>query len=201
MDWNTLVSTFGLLFLAELGDKTQLAVVAQTCRYRRPGIVFLGATLALTVVTAVGVVAGQAVGRFIPLQWVQRLAAAGFIAMGLWMAWQSWRADRQPAEEACELDDPAGERRPDWRAFGTTFGLLLLAEMGDKTQLAVFARASQSGSPWAVFVGAAVALAGVTALGAIGGQGLAHLIPERWLRRAAAAAFVVMGVLIGLGVL
>ena len=48
MDWNVLLSTFGLVFVAELGDKTQLAVVTQTCKYRRPWAVFLGASLATT---------------------------------------------------------------------------------------------------------------------------------------------------------
>ncbi len=48
MDWNLLLSSFGLVFLAELGDKTQLAVVAQTCKYRQPWAVFMGSSLALT---------------------------------------------------------------------------------------------------------------------------------------------------------
>ena len=54
MEWGILFSTFGLTFVAELGDKTQLAVVAQTCKYRRPWAVFLGASLALTAVTLLG---------------------------------------------------------------------------------------------------------------------------------------------------
>jgi putative Ca2+/H+ antiporter (TMEM165/GDT1 family) len=79
--------------------------------------------------------------------------------------------------------------------------LLTLAEMGDKTQLATVMQASQSGAPWAVFAGAALALTAVTALGVIGGQALMRLVPERWLRWLAAATFIVMGVLIGWGIL
>jgi len=51
MDWKTILSTFGLIFLAELGDKTQLACIALTCRARSPLAVFLGAVGALAVVT------------------------------------------------------------------------------------------------------------------------------------------------------
>ena len=66
MMWNTLLSAFGLVFVAELGDKTQLAVLTQTCKYRRPWAVFLGASIALTAVTALGAVAGQVLGQFVP---------------------------------------------------------------------------------------------------------------------------------------
>ena len=54
MNWSSLLSTFGLIFIAELGDKTQLAVVTQTCKFRSPWAVFAGGSLALTAVTAVG---------------------------------------------------------------------------------------------------------------------------------------------------
>jgi putative Ca2+/H+ antiporter (TMEM165/GDT1 family) len=69
--------------------------------------------------------------------------------------------------------------------------------MGDKTQLAVFAQASQAKAPWAVFGGAILALAGVTALAVVGGQGLVRIVPERWLHWLAALAFVGMGIWIG----
>jgi len=201
MDWTALLSTFGLLFLAELGDKTQLAVITQTSRCRRPWPVFLGATLALTGVTGLGVVAGQLAGWLIPGEWIRWIAAAGFVAVGLWLAWDSRRAGRSVTGDACEPEDEPGARgSSDWRIFGATFLLLFLAEMGDKTQLAVIAQASQSGTPWAVLVGAILALTTVTALGVLGGQGLARVIPERWLRWLAAVAFIVLGILIGLGV-
>ena len=200
MDWKVLLSTFGVLFLAELGDKTQLAVIAQTCRYRRPWAVFLGASAALALVTGLGVAAGQLAGWLIPGQWIRWIAAAGFLVMGVWLGWETWKTGRR-ADQACDPAETAGPTCSDWRVFGTTFALLAVAEMGDKTQLAVFARASAAQGPWAVFTGAALALAAVTALGVVGGEGLVRLVPERVLRWIAAAAFVVMGVLIGLGVL
>ena len=198
MDWTTLWSTFGLLFIAELGDKTQLAVITQTCRYRRPWAVFAGASLALAAVSGVGVLAGQLAGWLIPGQWIRWIAGAGFVVMGLLLAREAWKKEPEegPAcqEEASTVCSPG-------RVFGSTFLLLALAEMGDKTQLAVFARASESGRPWAVLIGAVAALAAVTALGVVGGQGLVRVVPERWLHRIAAVAFVVMGILIAAGVL
>ncbi|MGB9723443.1 MAG: TMEM165/GDT1 family protein [Chloroflexia bacterium] len=199
MDWDVLLSTFGLLFLAELGDKTQLAVIAQVCRYGRPWAVFLGASLALTGVTALGAVAGQLVGGLVSGEWVRYLAAGGFLAMGVFLLWEmraGWRAE----DEACPAGDAPADT-PIWRIFGSTFILLALAEMGDKTQLAVFVRASETQKPWAVFGGAVLAMVGLTALGVAGGQGLVRLLPERYLRWLSALAFAVMGVLIGVGVL
>jgi len=201
MDWTALFTTFGLLFLAELGDKTQLAVIAQTCRYRRPWAVFLGASLALAVITGLGVVAGRLAGWLIPGQWIRWIAAAGFVFMGAWLAWETWRTSRQDTDTVCDPEEQGKPAISNWRVVGATFGLLALAELGDKTQLAVFARASSGSPPWAVFAGGTLALVLVTAIGVVGGEGLVRFVPERTLHWIAAAAFVVMGILIGVGVL
>ena len=64
-DWKLLWSTFALLFVAELGDKTQLAVILTSARSDRPWTVFLGAALALITVTLIGTLAGQVIARFV----------------------------------------------------------------------------------------------------------------------------------------
>ena len=91
MDWLALASTFGLVFLAEMGDKTQLAVVTQTCKYGRPWAVFAGATLGLVSVTALGVAGGQILGRFVPPSVLQAVASAAFVVMGLLIALEASR--------------------------------------------------------------------------------------------------------------
>jgi putative Ca2+/H+ antiporter (TMEM165/GDT1 family) len=82
-----------------------------------------------------------------------------------------------------------------------TFGLVFVAELGDKTQLAVLGIASKSVSPWLVFAGASLALTAVTALAVVGGEGLCRLISKRALLWVSAVAFVVMGVLMGIRLL
>ena len=81
----------------------------------------------------------------------------------------------------------------------TTFGMIFVAEMGDKTQLAAMTMAAQTHKPLAVLIGASLALACVSALGVIVGATLSHYIPLEWIKRAAAVAFIVIGVLILLG--
>lgn len=87
----------------------------------------------------------------------------------------------------------------DWRVILTTFGAIFLAEMGDKTQLAAMTMAAETKKPWAVFVGAAVALTCVSALGVAVGSALGHYLPVGWIKRVAAVAFIAIGVLILVG--
>jgi putative Ca2+/H+ antiporter (TMEM165/GDT1 family) len=88
VDWKPFVSTFTLLLLAELGDKTQLAVITQSAKFNSPYLVLAGAALALTVVSALGVVLGQVCATCFPEQIIRYLAGAAFIVMGLLMVFK-----------------------------------------------------------------------------------------------------------------
>lgn len=83
MDWRVLLTTFGVIFLAEMGDKTQLAAMTMAAQSKRPWAVFIGSALALTAVSAIGVVVGSVVGNYIPLIWIKRAAAVAFIVIGV----------------------------------------------------------------------------------------------------------------------
>ena len=83
----------------------------------------------------------------------------------------------------------------DWKVLMTTFGTILLAELGDKTQLAAILMTSETGRPWSVFFGAAFALCLVTLVGVLVGEGLVSIIPQTVLKKGAALAFIVIGVL------
>jgi len=203
MDWNALLTSFGLVLVAELGDKTQLAVLAQTCKYRRPWAVFLGASLALVAVTALGAAGGQLVSQLVPPAVLHWVAAAAFVAMGVFVAREAARDAGGDSGGACSEDGEASSASPlvrSWQALAGTFGLLFVTELGDKTQLAVLSRATKS-TPWLVFAGGGLALTAVTGLAVVGGEGLCRLIPQRGLLNVSAVAFMVMGVLIGCGIL
>ena len=85
MDWRVMLTTFGIIFLAEMGDKTQLAAMTMAADKKRPWEVFLGASLALAAVSAVGILVGTALGQYLPLDWIKRVAAAAFIVIGVLM--------------------------------------------------------------------------------------------------------------------
>lgn len=83
----------------------------------------------------------------------------------------------------------------DWRLLASTFGVVFLAELGDKTQLATFGLAAGASSRLAVFLGAAAALVLTSALAVLLGEVISRSVPEPWLRRGAGALFLVLGAL------
>jgi len=85
MDFRVLLTTFGIIFLAEMGDKTQLAAMTMAADTKRPWAVFIGSSLALVAVSALGVVVGSVIGQYVPIEWVKRVAAVAFIAIGILM--------------------------------------------------------------------------------------------------------------------
>ena len=85
MDLRVLLTAFTTLFLAEMGDKTQLAVLTLTASTRQPLAVFVGAGCALLVVTALGALVGEAVGRVVPAWLVHKAAAVAFMTIGVVM--------------------------------------------------------------------------------------------------------------------
>jgi putative Ca2+/H+ antiporter (TMEM165/GDT1 family) len=83
MDWKLLAQAFGLIFLAELGDKTQLATLVMAASGRSRLVVFAGAAAALVCTTALAVLAGEGVSRVVPEAWLKRLAGAAFLVLGI----------------------------------------------------------------------------------------------------------------------
>ncbi len=87
----------------------------------------------------------------------------------------------------------------DWRLLGTAFGLVFLAELGDKTQLATMMLSARSGAPTTVFFGAVMAMVINVGLAAIFGAAVVRVVPEAFIRYGAGTLFLVLGGLILLG--
>lgn len=85
MNWKVFFIAFGTLFLAELGDKTQLAVFTLVTTHKDPLAVFLGAAVALTIVTLIGAVFGQFVSRYVPTNYLQVAAGILFVGIGIFV--------------------------------------------------------------------------------------------------------------------
>lgn len=82
MDWKTLATTFGAIFVAELGDKTQLATLSMSSTAQAKWAVFIGSALALITTSAIAVLAGSAITRVVPPIWLRRVAGVVFIVLG-----------------------------------------------------------------------------------------------------------------------
>lgn len=91
IDLRQILVTFGAVFVAELGDKTQLATFGFAAESRSPLSVFIGSALALVTTSLLAVVAGGLVGRFVSAITLQRASGVLFVALGVWTLWSSFR--------------------------------------------------------------------------------------------------------------
>jgi putative Ca2+/H+ antiporter (TMEM165/GDT1 family) len=183
MDLSIIASSFVLLFLAEMGDKTQLMAMTLAHRYRLVPVI-AGVLLAFLVLNLLAVLVGEALFRYVPQQAV--LLAAGLLF--LFFAWRSWLDSNQDEDEAVE---PTGGKG----AFLNSFVLIFVAELGDKTQIAMVALIAGTGQAWSVFVGGTLALWAVSLIGIAVGSTVLRRVPKAWMHRTAAALFLVFGVI------
>jgi len=183
MDSSIVLSTFSLVFLAEMGDKSQLLAMTLAHRYR-PGPVIAGTFAAFALLNLLAVLAGGALAELVPRELVLLVAAGLFLYFG----YRSWR-------DADGDHDTDSEAAAGGRGLIISFTLIFVAELGDKTQLAVIALAAGTGDIWAVFAGGTLALWGVSLLGILFGCTLLRRLPQHWVHRTAALLFVAFGLL------
>ena len=89
MDWKTLSIVFGTVFIAELGDKTQLATLLFAAdKEVSKWLVFTGASLALIATSALGVLGGSVISQYLSERTLHIVAGCGFIAIGVWTLWR-----------------------------------------------------------------------------------------------------------------
>jgi len=177
-----LIKAFVTVFPAELPDKTMIATVVLVARYRRPLWVWVGAVAAFAVHVTVAVAAGSLLGM-LPDTVVGSVVAAMFAVGAVFLV----RAARSSEEEA-DAQDLAPTSTPLAAVLGS-FGLVVVAEWGDLTQLATAGLAASSGAPVATALGAFAALASVAAIAATFGRQLVARIPLRRINYLAATVF------------
>ena len=98
MDWKILIATFTSIFLAELGDKTQIAAIVMTSKTNKPLTVFIGSMIAFAVITLIGVTFGAGLTKIVPIDYIKYLSAIAFIAIGiLILNWKIVNLQNRPA--------------------------------------------------------------------------------------------------------
>lgn len=174
----------GVIFVAELGDKSQLMALAFAARYRA-WPVLAGITVATAIVHAGSVIVGASVAGALPSAAINVLAGLAFLGFGAW----TLRGDRLTEADRDRVR-PGG--RSAFLAAGIAF---FLAELGDKTMLATITLAARY-EAWGTWVGSTIGMVAADAL-AIGlGAVLGGRLPERPVRWGAATLFAVFGVLL-----
>ena len=186
MQTTIFLSTFGLIFLAELGDKTQLTALALAMRYPWKKI-FLGITLAFITLNLLAVTAGKILFMLAPLHWITMASALLFLYFGVATIRSA------PKNDDSEIIVPSVSN-----AARTAFIMIFTAELGDKTQLVTAGQAARHspdlGGALTVFLASTSALLLASLLGILVGKQLSRLVPIRWMHWAAGCMFLVFGV-------
>jgi putative Ca2+/H+ antiporter (TMEM165/GDT1 family) len=175
-----ILSSFFLVAISEMGDKTQLLAFSLAAKYRRPWVVMGGILTATLLNHALASLVGTWVSAHVPPRVMAAILAATFLVFGLW---------------TLKPDTLEEKAKPDrFGPFLTTTVLFFLAEMGDKTQLATVALAARYGSILRVTTGTTLGMLAADGLAVFLGERLAERAPMKWIRVGAAGLFFVFGV-------
>jgi putative Ca2+/H+ antiporter (TMEM165/GDT1 family) len=166
MNFTIVAITFGLIFVAELPDKTMIATIVMSSR-SRPLPVFIGAAGAMVVNSAVAVLAGRLL-ELLPHRWVEAVVALLFAGGAFYQG-----------------EAEADKVRSGSRVALGAFTVIVVAELGDLTQILTANLVARYHAPLSVFVGAATALVTVMGVGVIGGRVLLRVLPLATIRRVA----------------
>ncbi|WP_319448794.1 MULTISPECIES: TMEM165/GDT1 family protein [unclassified Mycobacterium] len=177
-----LLLSFAVIFVAEMGDKTQLVAMMFALRYRW-WVVLAAITAATTAVHVLSVAIGHYLGAALPTHLLGLIAGAMFIFFGLW----TLRGDKLTDEEASRTEKATAP------AFFVVFSAFLLAELGDKTMLATITLAADH--DWVgVWIGSTIGMVVADGLAIVVGAVLGKHLPERLIQLGAAALFLLFGV-------
>ncbi len=177
------LSTFGLIFLSELPDKTAFATMVMATR-RSPAAVFAGVVAAFVVQTLAAVLFGRLLG-FLPAPWVR--IGAGLLF--LFFAGKMWTQTEESEREGVPVRGAADFAHTVWSSFLVVF----LAEWGDLSQLTTAALAAKHDRPLTIFLAAASALTAVAAIAVFLGRSLKGRFHPEKINKAAAALFAAVG--------
>lgn len=178
--FDSLLSSFSLVALSEMGDKTQLLAFSLAARFKAPGPILAGILVATVLNHALASTAGAWVAGQVPPRMLATALGLLFIAFGLW----TLKPDEHEDEGKAHRFGP----------FLTTTVVFFLAEMGDKTQLATVALAARFQSAFWVTLGTTAGMMLSDGLAVLVGEKLGERIPMKPVRWVAASIFIAFGI-------
>ncbi|QDY76559.1 TMEM165/GDT1 family protein [Streptomyces qinzhouensis] len=182
ISFTVMAITFGVVFLAELPDKTALAGLMLGTRYRA-SYVFAGVAAAFAVHVALAIAAGSVL-TLLPHRLVQGVVGALFLAGALVLLLRKSDDDEESIKQP--------EDQSFWKVSGAGFMLILVAEFGDLTQIMTANLAARYDNPISVGLGAVLALWAVAGLGILGGRTLMKYVPLKLITKIAATLMLVL---------
>ncbi|KKM91413.1 hypothetical protein LCGC14_1228780 [marine sediment metagenome] len=209
MDWNILFITFGILFLGELGDKTQLIVFNLTLEYEKPYKVGIGATLGFAGIVTLGVFFGVVLTQFIPIPLIAFISGIVFIIVGIleYPQFKKLALERKKKKKDSENGiqsnkselEIVSEKKSSIlnkfkkNAYLSGIVFIFLMELGDKTQILTITLSSVYSSPLAVWLGSFFALITLAWMGVFLGAIIAKKVPKIYLKLVSMIIFISIG--------
>jgi putative Ca2+/H+ antiporter (TMEM165/GDT1 family) len=182
---DAIINSFFLVFISEMGDKTQLLSLILVARYKRPWIILLGVLVATLVNHGLAAWVGHVGSTLVSPDLLKWILAVIFFVFAVWIL----------------IPDKEGELKDNsqFGIFATTVISFFLAEMGDKTQLATVALGARYASTFLVMMGTTVGMLASNALAVFLGERLLKRVPMKTVRIVASILFFAFGVGIVLG--
>ena len=165
--------------LAEIGDKTQLALLCLSAKTKRHFLLFFGAMLAFFIVDGIAIFAGGFISNFIPIIVIKIISGTLYIGFGI-----SFLIQKLEDNESCNLKQP----------FASAFSMILFSEMGDKTQIASAVFASNYNC-WAVLIGVMFGLGIISFITIQLGQKVLSKINNNLLHKISGIIFIILGII------
>ncbi|MCX4390761.1 TMEM165/GDT1 family protein [Micromonospora peucetia] len=176
-----LVVSFGVIFVAELGDKSQLMALTFATRFKTVPVL-IGITVATAVVHLASVAIGYGLGASLPTEWISLVGGVAFLGFGAW----TLRGDTLTEAEKRKAEKTSKS------AIVAVSVAFFLAELGDKTMLATITLATQYG--WfGTWLGSTIGMVAADALAILVGRMLGKRLPEKTIKYGAAVLFAICG--------
>lgn len=189
VDWKLFLSTFALIFFAELPDKTAFATFLMATR-AKPLHVFTGVSIAFVLQTLIAILFGTLFGAALK-EWMPLIAGILFIAYGI----LSWRKDtkKEIEDEKNEVDEKFKASAHAWKTIWSSFVVIFIAEWGDLTQIASASLIAKYHAPLTIGAAAVLALWSVAGIAVIMGNRIGMIINPKTLDRTLGAAMCAIG--------
>ncbi|MFW9927977.1 MAG: TMEM165/GDT1 family protein [Candidatus Thorarchaeota archaeon] len=211
MGFLTILITYGILFVGELGDKTQLIVFNLALEYSKFYKVGIGASLGFAAIVTFGVFFGTLITAFVPVLIISIISGIIFIIIGLlesrnlktlYRENKQRKSDVQNYEEKTEITSSTVDTKANKNTklksnpYLAGFIAILIMELGDKTQLLTISLASLYVAPIEVWIGSFLALITVAWIGILLGGFIARKVPKFYLKLISVVLFILVGILI-----
>lgn len=188
---------FGLIFLAELGDKTQLMVITLSAREKKPFLIGVAASIGISLVAIIGIIVGISFTYFIPIIWIKIFGVVIFFLFGSYILIKLYRDQHHLDKEGREDSELAKKSRINIKnMFLFSLVSVFLMEFGDKTQIMTITLTASYIAPFEVGLGAVLSLSLLCFIGAYLGGLISKKLPKRWIELGTGVFFIIMGVLL-----